>query len=60
MSKNKVIKQRNPVACAMCTSKQFQNKVIPNKKKKIKKFDYRKEMQNYKGHDRGLFRIFVI
>lgn len=51
----KAIKQRNPVAWAMCEARQFRNKVIPNKKKKIGKFNLNKELKNYKDHNCGLF-----
>lgn len=52
MKKTKIIgklpKQRNPIAQMLCTQGQFKNKVFENKKKKIKKFDWRKEISNNK------------
>ncbi len=37
-------KQRNPIARIMCETNYYKNKVVPNKKKIVKKFDIRKEM----------------
>lgn len=52
MKKAKIVgklpKQRNPIARTLCTQGQFKNKVFENKKKKIKKFDWRKEVANAK------------
>ena len=42
----KLPKQRNPIAHMLCTQGQFKNKVFENKKKKIKKFNWRKEVAN--------------
>lgn len=44
----KLPKQRNPIARMLCTQGQFKNKVFENKKKKLKKFDWRKEVANTK------------
>lgn len=50
MKKTKIVgklpKQRNPIARMLYTQGQFKNKVFENKKKKIKKFDWRKEVAN--------------
>lgn len=51
----KTIKQRNPIAWAMCEARQFRNRVILNKKKKISNFNLNKELKNYKDHNCGLF-----
>jgi hypothetical protein len=40
----KAPKARNQIAREMCEYRQFRNRVEPNKKKIIKKFDFRKEM----------------
>lgn len=47
--KTKEIKHRNPVTWAMCEARQFRNKVQPNKKKKLAKFNLAKEFKNYDG-----------
>lgn len=43
----KLPKQRDPIARMLCTQGQFKNKVFENKKKKIKKFDWRKEVTKW-------------
>ena len=45
--KKKIIKTRDKIARELWTSNQFKQKVIPNKKKIIKKFDYKKEISYY-------------
>jgi len=40
----KAPKTRNRINREMCERRQFRNRVEPNKKKIIKKFDFRKEM----------------
>lgn len=47
MKKNKVIKTRDKIARELWASNQFKQKVIPNKKKIVKKFDYKKEISYY-------------
>lgn len=45
--KKKIIKIRDKIARELWTSNQFKQKVIPNKKKIVKKFDYKKEVSYY-------------
>lgn len=45
--KKKIIKTRDKIARELWISNQFKQKVIPNKKKIIKKFDYKKEISYY-------------
>lgn len=45
--KKKIIKTRDKIARELWASNQFKQKVIPNKKKIVKKFDYKKEISYY-------------
>lgn len=45
--KKKIIKTRDKIARELWMSNQFKQKVIPNKKKIVKKFDYKKEISYY-------------
>ena len=45
--KKKIIKTRDKIARELWISNQFKQKVIPNKKKIVKKFDYKKEISYY-------------
>ena len=41
--KGKIPKTRNPVARALCTDSRFQTKTFKNKKKILKKYNWKKE-----------------
>lgn len=45
--KMKIMKIRDKIARELWTSNQFKQKVIPNKKKIVKKFNYKKEISYY-------------